>query len=906
MATPGLWGYGGNQSPGMFDYGLHAIKEGGKDEIKNDLGFVEGTALVLSNDRANEGDISRSARLLKEAEWLKADNSLEAPTTELGKLAYSATRMVPQYARTALVTYFGGPLTALGSMAIQSTGGDYNELTGMLSKAEADQKGWTREMLRERGIDYDQLPDQKISPERALAAGIGNAAISVPLEAFAYSKLLSILKSAKPVRSALEGSASEVTVEFMQQFPQDAAEIWAKTPGRSWDERVDNFKRNIDDTFKAGAEAAAAAGLFSLLAGGAGVAGNKMGRHTAQSDELPGQTEKSSANESGFEKEAAQTGPLEDTTVSQEANLPSNEDVQVAKDNIEPKQREGNEPQEERFAKRVIVEEQAAAELADRISTGNTVEKADTQSIPVADTVRNKVPLAADEDARAAKGSEGKQQEASGRQRTERLQEGDEDNSAREQAAAGRLAAREANANELGTAEWGARRIVQQTEPLSAPQQASMRRSLASAVQSGDYATATTIAGKLGMEKKAARYAGLARQSDGMTPFGVVERPRGVSAGRLAAREANAKEPGKAEWGARRIVQQTEPLSVAQQESMRRSLANAVQSGDYAATIARQLRMGKKAERYAGLAQQMTPLESYRQAVNGDSTAVAARYPVSLSVVERPRGVSEAYPVGQYQGGPGSQTGLGARFRAGEYGGARGVQAVEQVANRSARMASRQPEGYTARVMEGTGPKAIVREQAQYTGREVPVANHRLYKGNKETLDVAERDVVPVEYTGGNGGRLAEGRGEIGNGAVGRVGKARGSAGTRKAKGVRNARLAGKTHPVTGVPFDENGFPIFEVKFNAKLNSALHTATDRAQFKEATQQLNASIKKNPEISKQFSEEQLKDISKGRTPDGFIWHHHQDKGVMQLVVEKIHFETGHTGGRSIWGGGSESR
>jgi hypothetical protein len=86
--------------------------------------------------------------------------------------------------------------------------------------------------------------------------------------------------------------------------------------------------------------------------------------------------------------------------------------------------------------------------------------------------------------------------------------------------------------------------------------------------------------------------------------------------------------------------------------------------------------------------------------------------------------------------------------------------------------------------MTGTEPKAIVRELAQYTGRAVPGANHRLYKGNKAALAIAERDVVPVEYAGGNAGRVAEGRGEIGNDAVGRVGKAGGSEGPGKAKGA--------------------------------------------------------------------------------------------------------------------------
>ncbi|MEM7548053.1 MAG: HNH endonuclease [Bacteroidota bacterium] len=33
---------------------------------------------------------------------------------------------------------------------------------------------------------------------------------------------------------------------------------------------------------------------------------------------------------------------------------------------------------------------------------------------------------------------------------------------------------------------------------------------------------------------------------------------------------------------------------------------------------------------------------------------------------------------------------------------------------------------------------------------------------------------------------------------------------------------------------------------------------------------------------------------------FTWHHHQTTGRMQLVNSKIHSQTGHTGGFSLWG------
>ena len=41
-----------------------------------------------------------------------------------------------------------------------------------------------------------------------------------------------------------------------------------------------------------------------------------------------------------------------------------------------------------------------------------------------------------------------------------------------------------------------------------------------------------------------------------------------------------------------------------------------------------------------------------------------------------------------------------------------------------------------------------------------------------------------------------------------------------------------------------------------------------------------------------------------TLEGYVWHHHEQPGVLQLVNESNHDATASTGGRFIWGGGSE--
>lgn len=136
---------------------------------------------------------------------------------------------------------------------------------------------------------------------------------------------------------------------------------------------------------------------------------------------------------------------------------------------------------------------------------------------------------------------------------------------------------------------------------------------------------------------------------------------------------------------------------------------------------------------------------------------------------------------------------------------------------------------------------------------------------------------------------------------------------------TRNHRLEGQRHPETDVPFQrktvemENGdkvegvFPVFESRFNAELPEELLDASDNLQFKECNSQLKNWVDGEPDKAKNFfSEDQLSDISNGRIPEGYTWHHSEDKGVLQLVDTEIHADTGHTGGKTIWGGGNDNR
>lgn len=134
----------------------------------------------------------------------------------------------------------------------------------------------------------------------------------------------------------------------------------------------------------------------------------------------------------------------------------------------------------------------------------------------------------------------------------------------------------------------------------------------------------------------------------------------------------------------------------------------------------------------------------------------------------------------------------------------------------------------------------------------------------------------------------------------------------------RNQDLEWKKHPDTGVPFVvkvvENSegelvevvVPEFDSVFDAQLPEGLLESTDNEQFSECNRQLKEAVQNDPELAAQFTDEQLEQIMNGDTPDGYTWHHDAEKGKMQLVDAKTHAQTGHTGGKAIWGGGNANR
>ncbi|GAA0338546.1 hypothetical protein GCM10008967_31050 [Bacillus carboniphilus] len=137
---------------------------------------------------------------------------------------------------------------------------------------------------------------------------------------------------------------------------------------------------------------------------------------------------------------------------------------------------------------------------------------------------------------------------------------------------------------------------------------------------------------------------------------------------------------------------------------------------------------------------------------------------------------------------------------------------------------------------------------------------------------------------------------------------------------TRNGHLNGLEHPETGIPFMErtielqNGetvtgtFPVFDSHFSAVLAEEMYLKNDATHFAIANDALFQSIHENPSLARELelSSIDLHNLESGRTPEGYVWHHHEQPGVLQLVNEDTHLNTGHTGGREIWGGGNNFR
>lgn len=124
------------------------------------------------------------------------------------------------------------------------------------------------------------------------------------------------------------------------------------------------------------------------------------------------------------------------------------------------------------------------------------------------------------------------------------------------------------------------------------------------------------------------------------------------------------------------------------------------------------------------------------------------------------------------------------------------------------------------------------------------------------------------------------------------------SYGIRFKKGIPG--MVNKKHQSTGIHFDKNGFPKFKSFANVKLPWHMCNKTRETHFRYANKQMYERIKKDRHLKTKFTKSEINEFKEGNTPSRFTWHHHQDKGLLQLVERSIHEKVNHKGGYSIWG------
>ena len=130
--------------------------------------------------------------------------------------------------------------------------------------------------------------------------------------------------------------------------------------------------------------------------------------------------------------------------------------------------------------------------------------------------------------------------------------------------------------------------------------------------------------------------------------------------------------------------------------------------------------------------------------------------------------------------------------------------------------------------------------------------------------------------------------------------------------------LEGKTSE-NGVPYErkqivingiaiEGVFPIFDSVYTTDLPPDKFKSNTYA--KDCNAKLKEAVQNNPELRSEFTDEQLNDIANNRTPTGYVWHHNETPGRMELVKRCDHDRTiggaAHTGGSALWGPDSTNK
>lgn len=122
--------------------------------------------------------------------------------------------------------------------------------------------------------------------------------------------------------------------------------------------------------------------------------------------------------------------------------------------------------------------------------------------------------------------------------------------------------------------------------------------------------------------------------------------------------------------------------------------------------------------------------------------------------------------------------------------------------------------------------------------------------------------------------------------------------GIRIKKGMPS--MVNKRNTRIGISFDNDGFPKFKAIAEVKLPRKYWKKERSTHFYQASKLLYKKIQKSSRLSKKFTKKEILEFKQGQVHSKYTWHHHQDKGVLQLVDFEIHSKVRHNGGFSIWG------
>lgn len=139
------------------------------------------------------------------------------------------------------------------------------------------------------GNQYIDLREQGVGVERAAIASLGNAAIQAPMERLSLGKMMKALPAGSTLKKkglqVLESALTEGATEFLQQFPEEMANIYALNEWKDVRQMAAEFDRQFPEIVKE----AAYSGTIGALLGGGGSSVNvafERHAHNAQVDAL--------------------------------------------------------------------------------------------------------------------------------------------------------------------------------------------------------------------------------------------------------------------------------------------------------------------------------------------------------------------------------------------------------------------------------------------------------------------------------------------------------------------------------------------------------------------------------------------------------------------------------------------